>query len=64
MEIYCKGNLEESLKKPILQLGLGEKIQIYHPVSIIQIDYSRSQFFVFSSDYDGFLLVLLKQWPG
>ena len=60
MVIYGKGNLEESLKKLILQFGLGEKVQIHHPVSNIQIEYSRSQFFVLSSDYEGFPLVLLE----
>lgn len=60
VDIYGDGYEKGSLRDLILNKGLSNRIHIQTPISDIYTEYKRSQFFVLSSDFEGFGLVLIE----
>jgi len=60
LKIFGEGPLGDKLQSQIQQLGLVERISIDTPTKEILMEYKRSQFFVLSSDFEGFGLVIIE----
>ena len=60
LDIYGNGELFEELRQQIVRLRLIERVHIFPPTSDIYTEYQRSQFFVLSSDFEGFGLVIVE----
>ena len=60
IDIYGDGNLRDTLETLIKEKNLIGRINIFQSVRDIMKEYQRSQFFVLSSDYEGFGLVLIE----
>lgn len=60
IDIYGEGNDKECLQRQIAEKGLTKQIYLKGVTSDVYSEYERSQFFVFSSDYEGFGLVLVE----
>ena len=60
IDIYGEGNDEGELQKLIEEKKLDKQIHLKGVISNVYLEYERSQFFVFSSDYEGFGLVLVE----
>ena len=60
IDIYGEGNDREALQRLIEEKGLIKQIHLKGVTSNVYSEYERSQFFVFSSDYEGFGLVLVE----
>lgn len=60
IDIYGDGNLRDALETLIKEKNLIGRINIFQSVRDIMKEYQRSQFFVLSSDYEGFGLVLIE----
>ena len=60
VDIYGDGYEKEILQSQIVNMGLSHRIHILPPTSDIYTEYLQSQFFVFSSDFEGFGLVLIE----
>jgi glycosyltransferase involved in cell wall biosynthesis len=60
IDIYGEGNDREALQRLIEEKGLTKQIYLKGVTSNVYSEYERSQFFVFSSDYEGFGLVLAE----
>lgn len=60
VDIYGDGNLRDVLETQIKEKNLMGRINIFPSVRDIMKEYQRSQFFVLSSDYEGFGLVLIE----
>ncbi len=60
IDIYGEGNDKERLQQQIAEKGLTKQIYFKGVTSDVYSEYERSQFFVFSSDYEGFGLVLVE----
>ncbi len=60
VDIYGEGGEKEQVVKKITDLGLSNRIYLKGETNDIYSEYKKSQFFVLSSDYEGFGLVLLE----
>lgn len=60
IDIYGHGSDEEVLKKMIHEKGLDKRISLKGETDAIYDEYKKSQFFVLSSRYEGFGLVLVE----
>jgi len=60
IDVYGDGNDKEALQRLIEEKGLDKQIYLKGVTSNVYSEYERSQFFVFSSDYEGFGLVLVE----
>lgn len=60
IDIFGKGELYDELNKLIRQKGLYEKVSINQPTTEIYHEYLNSDFYVLSSEYEGFCLVMLE----
>lgn len=60
LDIYGEGPLREDLQMHIESLGLQERIHLNEPTHDIYAEYLRSEFFVLSSDFEGFGLVIVE----
>ncbi len=60
LNIFGEGPLWDKLQSQIRQLGLTERISIDKPTKEILLEYMRSRFFVLSSDFEGFGLVIIE----
>ena len=60
VDIFGDGEDREKLQQLIDSKGLSERILLRHAVSDIYTEYQRSQFFVLSSDFEGFGLVVIE----
>lgn len=60
IDIFGEGPDKDSLQRKIDTLGLHNRICLMSPTVDIQSEYLRSEMFVFSSDYEGFGLVLIE----
>lgn len=60
VDIFGQGELEKELNSLIVQKGLRRRISIHKPTKDIYKEYSQSDFFVLSSNYEGFGLVLVE----
>ena len=62
VEIYGGSTAEgrENLMRYIAGKGLSDCVRVYPPTSDIYTAYQRSQFFVLSSDFEGFGLVIVE----
>lgn len=60
LDIYGTGELKEQLSLQINQLGLTENITIEEPVKDIKAQYVKSDFYVMSSRFEGFGMVLVE----
>lgn len=60
VDIYGDGYEKEILQSQIVNMGLSHRIHILPPTSDIYTEYLQSQFFVLSSDFEGFGLVLIE----
>lgn len=60
VDIYGDGPLRDALQTRINQKGLSERIRLLPPTHDIIKEYQRSEFFVLSSDYEGFGLVIIE----
>lgn len=60
IDIYGDGNLRDALEILIKEKNLIGRINIFQSVRDIMKEYQRSQFFVLSSDFEGFGLVLIE----
>lgn len=59
-DIYGEGELQDCLQKQIDELNLQKQIRLNPPVSNIERKYSESAFYVMSSRFEGFGLVLTE----
>ena len=62
IEIFGGSTAEgrENLMRYIFCKGLNDRVHIHPPTSDIYTEYQRSQFFVLSSDFEGFGLVIVE----
>ena len=60
IDIYGEGGDEVALQRLIEENGIAKQIHLKGVTSDVYSEYERSQFFVFSSDYEGFGLVLIE----
>ena len=60
LDIFGNGTLEKELKQQQRELGLEERMTIHHATPRINIEYSNSSFYVGTSHFEGFPLVLLE----
>lgn len=60
IDIYGEGELHDEVQQLITQNGLDGQIHIQTPTSQIYKQYQSSQFFVLSSDFEGFGLVIVE----
>lgn len=60
INIYGEGELQDKLQKQIVELNLQEQIRLNPPVLNIERKYSESAFYVMSSRFEGFGLVLTE----
>lgn len=57
---HSEGDTEQRLRKQIERAGLGDVVTIYPPTQDIAEKYKESAFYVLSSRYEGFPMVLLE----
>lgn len=60
VDIYGDGEDKEKLQKQILEKNLTHRIILNPPTKDIYSEYLKSQFFVLSSDFEGFGLVIVE----
>ncbi len=60
VDIYGDGDDRDKLQQQIDDSGLSRRIHLKGVTTEIYQEYSRSQFFVLSSDYEGFALVIAE----
>ena len=60
VDIYGDGEDKNKLQRQITDGGMEKRIHIHPPTDDIYIEYQRSQFFVLSSDFEGFGLVIIE----
>lgn len=60
IDIFGEGEYKEKLQNQINELGLSERIHLMSTTSNIYYEYQCSQFFVMSSDFEGFGLVITE----
>jgi glycosyltransferase involved in cell wall biosynthesis len=60
VDIFGQGELEGELNRQITDYNLQDRITIHQPTKEIFKEYLRSDFFVLSSNYEGFGLVLIE----
>ena len=60
IDIYGEGGDEVALQRLIEENGIAKQIHLKGVTSDVYSEYERSQFFVFSSDFEGFGLVLIE----
>jgi glycosyltransferase involved in cell wall biosynthesis len=60
IDIFGGGSLKEELQGRIDQLGLTGRVRLMPPTHDIIREYHRSEFFVLSSDFEGFGLVIIE----
>lgn len=60
IDIFGKGELKESLCNQIKMKGLEDIITIHKPTLEIYEEYTHSDFYVLSSNFEGFCLVMLE----
>lgn len=60
MDFFGEGEDRQLLQQQIERCGLAERVHLQRPTSDIYAEYQRSQFFVLSSDYEGFGLVIIE----
>ncbi len=60
LDIFGNGTLEKELKKQQNEMGLNNNLTIHPATPHINIEYSNSSFYVGTSHFEGFPLVLLE----
>jgi len=60
VDIYGEGSLQDELQARIDRLGLTGRIRLMSVTHDIISEYQRSEFFVMSSDFEGFGLVIIE----
>lgn len=60
IDIYGQGELESELNHQIINYKLQDRIAIHQPIKDIYKEYLRSDFYVLSSNFEGFGLVLIE----
>jgi len=60
VDIFGEGEEKQNLFQQINDLGLKKRVQILPPTSNVYSQYQQSQFFVMSSDFEGFGLVIVE----
>lgn len=60
LNIFGKGVLYDQLTKDIAELKFGDSVRLNEPVQNIADKYAESSFYVMSSRYEGFPMVLLE----
>ncbi len=60
IDIYGEGGEKELITQKITDMGLSNRIHLKGETNDIYSEYKKSQFFVLTSDYEGFGLVLLE----
>jgi glycosyltransferase involved in cell wall biosynthesis len=60
LDIFGNGTLENELKKQQRELGLDNSLTIHPATPQINVEYSNSSFYVGTSHFEGFPLVLLE----
>jgi glycosyltransferase involved in cell wall biosynthesis len=60
LDIFGEGQLCSALQEQIKQLGLETRVQIKAPTHQIVEEYLKSCFFVLSSDFEGFGMVIIE----
>lgn len=60
LDIFGNGTLEKELKKQQNELGLDDSLTIHPSTPHINVEYSNSSFYVGTSHFEGFPLVLLE----
>lgn len=60
VDVFGSGELQENIQQMIAENGLSHRIHLMPPTHDIYSEYQRSQFFVLSSDFEGFGLVIIE----
>ncbi len=60
VDIYGEGPEKNKLQRLINNVGLQNRVHLVEPTYSIDKEYQRSEFFVLSSDYEGFGLVIVE----
>ena len=60
IDIFGEGELRSALEQRVKDYGLSDRIFIYNFTNDIKSELLRSQFFILSSDYEGFGLVIVE----